>query len=178
MKRQISRLLILVGIGIWIFVAGFLYFRSLKGGSAETVAPSIGNTAPDFELANLTGQTIRLNNLRGRPVLINFWATWCGYCLQELPTIEKYYERYSSNLVVLAVEVGDSMDDVRSVVAKYGFKFPVLRDPDSHVFNRYRLDSFPVTFILNAKGVVMVRHLGFMTEDNLVNYLSEVGLNK
>ena len=163
---------------MWVFAAGFMYIRTLKERSPENVAPAVGHKAPDFELQNLSGQIIRLGDLRGRPVLINFWATWCAYCLEELPVIEKYYERYASDLIVLAVEVGDSIEEVRSVVINNGFQFPVLRDPDSRVFQKYRLDSFPVTFVLDTNGIVLVKHEGYMTENNLVDYLNMVGLYK
>jgi peroxiredoxin len=178
MRRHISRLLILFGVGIWLIAVGFMYIRSWNERSPDNVSPSVGHMAPDFELVNLTGQSIRLGDLRGRPVLINFWATWCGYCLQELPVIEKYYERYASEFIVLAVDVGDSPSDVRSVVTKYGFTFPVLRDPDSNVFQQYRLDSFPVTFVLDTEGIVLVKHQGYMSENKLVDYLNKVGLSK
>jgi peroxiredoxin len=178
MKRQISRLLVLFGAGIWVFAITFFYIRTKLEKSPLNVAPSVGYTAPDFELLNLTGQSTKLGDLRGRPVLINFWATWCSYCLQEMPVIEKYYERYASDLTVLAVEVGDSADEVRSVVQENGFTFTILRDPDSQVFQKYRLDSFPVTFVLDPKGVVLVKHQGYMSEIKLVEYLNKVGLSK
>jgi len=163
---------------MWLFAAGFMYIRSVKERSPENIAPVVGRKAPDFELQSLSGQFVRLGDLRGRPVLINFWATWCGYCLDELPVIEKYYERYASDLIVLAVEVGDTIEDVRSVVKKNGFQFLVLRDPDDRVFQKYRLDSFPVTFVLDTDGIILVKHEGYMKENNLVDYLNMVGLNK
>lgn len=178
MKRQISRLLILFGVGMWVFAVGFMYIRSKKERPPDNVAPSVGYTAPDFELQNLSGKSIKLGDLRGHPVLINFWATWCSYCLQEMPVIEKYYERFSSDLIVLAVEVGDSATEVRSVVSEYGFTFFILRDPNSYVFRKYGLDSFPVTFVLDPKGIVLVKHQGYMREDKLVEYLNKVGLSK
>jgi peroxiredoxin len=178
MKRHLSWLFILLGAGFIVFALGFLLLRFGIGKSENTSAPLVGYIAPDFELQNLTGQSIRLGNLRGHPVLINFWATWCDYCLQEMPVIEKYYERYSPNLIVLGVEVGDSVDEVRSVVIKYGYTYIMLRDPDSHVFAKYRLDSFPVTFVLDEKGIIQVKHVGYMSEDYLVAYLNKVGFNK
>jgi peroxiredoxin len=95
-----------------------------------------------------------------------------------MPYIEKYYERYGSDLIVLAVEVGDSISNVRSVVQKYGFTFTVLWDPDSKVFNLYRLRSFPVTFILDPNGIIQIKHQGYLSEDKLVEYLDKVGLSK
>jgi len=178
MKRQLSRLLILFGVVFWLFALGFMLAKSTKEKSSENVAPLVGYTAPDFELKNLSDQSIKLGDFLGRPVLINFWATWCSYCLQEMPVIEKYYERYTPNLVVLAVEVGDSVEEVRSVVAKNGFKFFIVRDPDSLVFEKYRLDSFPSTFVLDAKGIIQVKHLGYMNENKLVEYLNKVGFSK
>lgn len=178
MKLQTSRILIFFGVGIWVFAASFMYFRSVKERSPDIIAPIVGYKAPDFELQNLSGQRIRLGDFHGHPVLINFWATWCSYCLDELPVIEKYYERYRTDFVVLAVDVGDSIEEVRSVVIEYGFKFPVLRDTDSRVFVNYRLDSFPVSFFLDENGFVLVKHVGYMNENKLVEYLSMIGLPK
>ena len=178
MKRHLGRILIFLGIGVWLIGVVFMYFRSWKDRSPNNVSPYVGHTAPDFELTNLKGQSIRLGDFRGRPVLINFWATWCSYCLQELPVIEKYYERYASEINVLAIEVGDSLTDVRSIVTQYGFTFLVLRDPDSDVFQQYRLDSFPVTFVLDTEGTVVIKHQGYMSENKLVEYLDKVGLSK
>jgi cytochrome c biogenesis protein CcmG/thiol:disulfide interchange protein DsbE len=178
MRRHLGRLLILFGVAGWLIAIGFMYIHSWKERSTNNVSPSVGHVAPDFELTNLSSQSIRLGDLRGRPVLINFWTTWCSYCLQELPVIEKYYEYYATELIVLAVNVGDSLADVRSLVAKYGFTFPILRDPDSNVFQRYRLDSFPVTFVLDTEGIVLVKHQGYMSESKLVEYLNKVGLSR
>ena len=178
MKRTLSWLFVLMGIGAWVFALGFVFVRSKIETSPSTEAPLVGHTAPDFELQNLDGQNIKLSELRGHPVLINFWATWCGYCLDEMPVIEKYYEHYAPNLTVLGVEVGDSVDDVRAVVAKYGFTYDMLRDPDSIVFDRYKLDAFPVTFMVDSQGIIQVKHLGWMSENRLVSYLSQVGLEK
>jgi peroxiredoxin len=155
-----------------------MMLRNKNEGAPANVSPSVGHTAPDFELQNLAGEVIHLEDFRGHLVLINFWATWCGYCYDEMPFIEKYYERYASDLIVLAVEVGDSVANVQSVVQKYGFTFKVLWDPDSSVFNQYRLRSFPVTFILDAQGIVQVKHQGYMSEEKLVEYLHKVGLTK
>jgi thiol-disulfide isomerase/thioredoxin len=178
MKRHLGRLLIFFGVVIWLITVVFMYVRSWRERSPNNVSPYVGHTAPDFELTNLSGQSFRLGDFRGHPVLINFWATWCSYCLQELPVIEKYYEHYASEFIVLAVDVGDSLADVRSVVTQYGFTFLVLRDPDSHVFQQYRLDSFPVTFILDTEGLVLVKHQGYLSENKLVEYLDKVGFSK
>jgi peroxiredoxin len=178
MNRQVSRFLIFAGVGLCVVMISFLYIRSKLGQGPGPVAPQVGFTAPDFTLQNLSGQSIRLGDLRGHTVLINFWATWCNYCLQEMPTIEKYYERYFSNLVVLGVEVGDSAEEVRAFVTKNGFKFNILRDPDSRVFEKYRLDSFPVTFLVDPKGTVLIKHLGYMSEKKLIEYLSVAGITK
>ncbi len=178
MNRRISRFFIIAGVVLWVVIIGYLYIRSRLVQEPGQVAPQVGFTAPDFTLQNLSGQSIRLADLRGHTVLINFWATWCNYCLQEMPAIEKYYERNLSNLVVLGVDVGDSAEEVRSFITKNGFKFNILRDPDSRVFKKYRLDSFPVTFFIDPKGTVLVKHLGYMSENKLEEYLSMAGLTK
>lgn len=178
MKRHLSYFLILLGVGVWVFALGFMYIQSKHGESPDNIAPMVGHTAPDFELNNLAGQSVKLGDLRGHPVLINFWATWCEYCLEEMPVIEKYSQQYAPELIVLGVDVGDSLDQIISVVNKYGFTYNILWDPDSRVFKNYRLDSFPVTFLLDNQGTVKVKHIGYMSESNLVAYLRQVGLER
>jgi len=132
--------------------------------------PQIGFRAPSFALQTLDGQSINLDSLRGKPILINYWATWCVPCKQELPILEKLYREYQQKgLVVLSINAldQDSVENVQAVVSEYGMTFPVLLDQDRQFANAYQAIFFPTTFIVDANGVIREISLGDNTEAEL-----------
>lgn len=124
-------------------------------------APKEGASAPDFALPALDGRTYRLSELRGRAVLINFWATWCGPCRTEMPAIEEVYRRYGGDrLLVLAVNVEEDAEHVVPFVQRLGLSFPILLDRDGAVSRRYRITGLPTTYLIRANGKVDGVRLG------------------
>jgi peroxiredoxin len=137
----------------------------------------LGEAAPDFELDTLDGRRVRLSDLEGRTVLVNFWATWCGPCRVEMPTIQARFDRFSPDLVVLAVNFKEPESAVRAYVDELGLTFDVLLDPDGRVNqDLYRVRGYPTTLLIDRDGVVRVQHIGIMTENQLDQYLMEVGV--
>jgi thiol-disulfide isomerase/thioredoxin len=134
--------------------------------------------APDFKLETLSGESIQLSELRGKPVVINFWATWCGPCIEEMPTIEKYYHQYKNDFRILAVNDDEPAADVEKFVRDMGLTFDILLDPGAKVQSLYRLRGYPTSFIVDAEGIVRVQHIGPMSEKQLEGYLSEVGVGQ
>ena len=141
--------------------------------AAETNAP-----APDFELTNLSGQAVRLADLRGHPVVVNFWATWCGPCRLEMPLLQKYADRYPQDLRILAVNDGEAADNIQKFVDELGLRFEILQDPTEKATNLYRVGAFPSTFFLDADGNIRFRHIGTLNEDQLVGYLGKLGVSQ
>lgn len=172
----------LAGAGLGVIILFGLgnqdLLASLKLPWDNQPAPKVGYSAPDFELNNLAGDTIKLSNLRGKPVLINFWATWCGPCRLEMPDIQKIYENYQGDFEVLAVNA----DEQERIVAKFakdiGITFEVLLDPGANVQSLYQLRGYPTSFLVDQEGVIRVQHIGIMHEAQLVEYLAEVGLSR
>lgn len=130
---------------------------------SQGIGPHIGYTAPDFELADLHGRMDRLSNYRGKVVLLNFWATWCGPCRIEMPTIQALHEDYGHrDFQVLAVagdyegrgKVGPFMDEL-------GLTFPGLIDDAGTIQDLYFVNALPMTFLLDRKGVVAYKMVGF-----------------
>jgi cytochrome c biogenesis protein CcmG/thiol:disulfide interchange protein DsbE len=130
---------------------------------AETVAarvdrsplPRRGFAAPDFTLDTLDGQTITLSDLQGQVVLINFWASWCLPCREEMPAIQRVYEQYrDQGFVVLAVNLQEQDAHVAAFVDQLELTFPVLMDRDGDVFDRYRIMALPSTFFVDRAGVI------------------------
>ncbi len=123
--------------------------------------PQEGGPAPDFALQGLDGRIYRLSELRGRAVLINFWATWCGPCRTEMPAIEEVYRRYADGrLVVLAVNVEEDTDRVAPFVQRLGLSFPILLDRDGAVSRRYRVTGLPTTYLIRPDGTIDGVRLG------------------
>jgi peroxiredoxin len=129
--------------------------------SEETVAA--GSQAANFKLEALDGHTVSLDQLRGKVIFLNVWATWCGPCREEMPSMQTLYDDFKNNkdFVMLAV----SQDTKgRSVVAPYveknGFHFTILLDPENKVSETYDMSGVPETFIIDRKGQIVAHHMG------------------
>ncbi len=124
-------------------------------GSASEHGPEIGKLAPDFTLNRLDGQEVSLSSFRGRPVLLNFWATWCGPCRIEMPLLQGVYEKWAgTGLVLLAVNLQEGPSEVKEFVESAGYTFPVLLSPGNDVPLAYNIRGIPATFFVDADGVI------------------------
>lgn len=142
-------------------------------GLAENSGPptglSIGSIAPDFETITDTGQPIRLSDLRGQIVLVNFWATWCGPCRIEMPEFETVYNAQRDNgFTILAVNNAEPVAAVQSFREEIGgLSFPIAMDENGAIQNQYNIFSYPSTFLLDADGVIIERHFGPLTAEQI-----------
>lgn len=145
--------------------------------SALEVAPKQGALAPDFTLFNLEGEEFTLSELRGHPVMINLWATWCAPCRIEMPHIQDRFERYAGEgFLVLAVDFDEPAGLVEEFRDELGLTFDLLLDPGAEVQELYRNRSYPSTFFVDENGVIQVQHIGVMTEGQLDENLAAIGL--
>lgn len=118
--------------------------------------------APDFTLKSSTGGNVKLSELRGRVVLVNFWATWCTPCKEELPFFNTLYRRYQNlGLEVLGVNIDKVSSQGAKMSTALGLSFPVLFDPSGKTSNLYRIRSMPTTFVVAKDGTVRHVHWGF-----------------
>ena len=130
--------------------------------SIATAATAVGSPAPDFTLRVLDGPNLRLQEQRGKVVLVNFWATWCGPCRKEMPHLNRIADKYrSSGLVLLGINVDDDARNAADLAAKLGVKFPVLFDTDKKVSKLYDLNSMPSTLVIDRNGRVRYLHRGY-----------------
>lgn len=134
--------------------------------------PVVGSPAPDFTLPGLDGEQVRLSDLRGQRVLLNFWATWCGPCRQEMPAIQARYNH--GDFAVLAVDFGETRQQVQNFVNEIGVDLPVLLDADGNVQELYRVRGYPTTFFIDARGIIRFFHIGEMTAEDIDNYLKQM----
>jgi peroxiredoxin len=129
-------------------------------GASAPVAPARG--APDFTLPTLGGPNLRLQEQRGRVVLVNFWATWCGPCRVEMPHLNRLYDKYrDAGFVLLAVNIDEDPKTAASLAAKLGMRFPVLLDTDKKVSRLYDLSAMPSTMLIDRDGQVRYTHRGY-----------------
>jgi peroxiredoxin len=142
-----------------VFIALFAFGTTI---ATSAIAPS--SIAPDFTLRTMSGPNMRLAEQRGRVVMINFWATWCGPCRQEMPELAKLYDKYkSSGFVLMGVNVDDDTKNAVALAEKLGVKFPVLLDTDKTVSKAYDLSTMPSTVIIDRDGKVRFVHRGYLT---------------
>jgi peroxiredoxin len=118
----------------------------------------IGKPAPDFSLPSLGGKKVSLSEYKGKAVFLNFWATWCPPCKDEMPSMEKIYrEQKGRGLEILAVSIDKGSKEVEAFKKEYGLTFPILLDPDNLVAALYELAFVPTTYLIDRSGNVVLR---------------------
>jgi len=147
----------------FLLMAGLLAVAAAwSAPAALAAAPAAGAAAPDFSLRSLDGRNLRLKEQRGQVVLINFWATWCGPCREEMPLLDKLHAKYKDlGFTLLGVNVDDDPQAARSLAGKLGVHFPVLLDTDKQVSRLYDLNSMPSTVLVDKDGKVRFLHRGY-----------------
>ena len=132
--------------------------------SAVTASAAITSlsVAPDFTLRTTSGPNLRLQEQRGGVVMINFWASWCGPCRQEMPQLNKLYDKYrSAGFVLLGVNVDQDARQASELALKLGVKFPILLDSEKTVSRLYDLSTMPTTVLIDRDGRVRYVHNGY-----------------
>ena len=146
-----------------------------SGSPAPSIGTGVGDLAPDFQLQSLDGQTLSLGSLRGKPVLLNFWATWCSPCVFEMPLLQEIYEEYSEKgLVMAAVDIGESPSKVEGFLQSRGLSLPVLMDSKAKVAGKYNIAAIPTTFFIDKDGIIRDKKIGAFTRKAEI----EKGLNR
>lgn len=142
---------LLAGCALMVLAAGSLASSGLTG-----------QPAPDFALKSSTGENLRLSEYRGDVVMINFWATWCGPCRQEMPLLDELYTRYERvGFNLLGVNIDDDSGRAMDMIRELGVSFPVLFDARKEVSRLYDVDAMPVTVLVDREGNVRHIHEGY-----------------
>lgn len=162
--------------------AGWVLYKKESSPPAAPAKPAValpeqGYHMPSISLTVYPGdKAIRTADLVGKPVFLNFFASWCPPCKQEMPEIVKAYQQYGSKVVFLSVNatVDDSLPDVRNFINDYGIAWPVALDKKGNVMNAYRIVGFPTSFFINRDGVVTYTHSGFLPRQTLLANLEKI----
>ena len=151
---------LLLRIGVLALGAVWIALSAAPQGSVtggKIPAPRPGFLAPDFALQDIHGQTVRLSDLRGQPVLVNFWSSWCPPCQAEMPALQRVHEAYGEQgYMILAINTTyqDSEAAALSFLQERGLTFPVLLEWDSETSRLYEVRSLPTTFFIDREGVI------------------------
>lgn len=132
------------------------------------LALSIGAKAPEIELNGLNGESVRLGDHKGSIVLVNFWATWCEPCKEELPRLESLHQKYKDQgFVVLGVNLDIKRDQrrARALVERLGLSFPIALDPEQTIPPRYQPSKMPSSYLIDALGNIRFKHEGYRAGD-------------
>lgn len=180
--------LIIIAILIAIMIAGFvkknvdteesfsseqrgvdLVDRSTEEGLTQ------GDLAPDFTLTTLDGKKVQLSDLKGKKVIVNFWATWCPPCKAEMPHMQNFYDEFSKdeNVEILAVNLtnGDKVESVQNFVKDYGLTFPIPMDEEGMVGQTYQAITIPTSYMIDTKGRIQNKIVGPMDENMIKEFV-------
>ena len=150
------------------FLLGALLVSLLAGCSGAQPAARLGSPAPDFALESADGSTVRLSELKGKPVFINFWATWCTPCREEMPEMQALYERYRDRgLVILAVDMEEDVRLVRRWIERGGYTFTFLLDSEGEQVKRYNVNAAPTSYFIGRDGVIRDLKLGQLSRTEM-----------
>jgi thiol-disulfide isomerase/thioredoxin len=172
-----------VGVAIAVLAVVATACGAVGGQSGVPANVQVGNRAgmraPDFTLAEVTtGELVSLSQFRGRPVLINFWATWCGPCRLEMPHLQAAYEQYKDKgFTVLAVDVefDDGPQAVQEFIDELGLTFPIVKDATGTVeVDKYNVIGYPTSVFIDRNGIIQYVHRGPMTKDFIDEKLKDV----
>jgi len=166
-----------VGVITWVVVAG-----SDDGGSTSTVVPAgvrdggprVGDPAPDFTLKTFDGKTVSLSDYAGKPVVLNFWASYCHPCREEFPLFREQLAEHPGEFVVLGVDAKDIQSDAEEFAKKEKATWPIVVDADNDVAQAYGVGAVPQTFFVKPDGTVALRYYAQIPEAKWSDALASI----
>ena len=179
-SRNGRRVAVRVGAAtIAIIVASAIAVQARDAPAVTSLQRVTGERAPAIQLPDLTqpDQTIELDALAGRPVVLNFWASWCVPCRREMPAFQALYERLGSQVAFLGINHQDSRDDALDLLRETGVQYPNGHDPQGRVAHDYGVFGMPTTVFISADGEILARRTGEIHADELERSIKEVLLN-
>ena len=169
MKKTV--LWIALGALLVLVVLGALVFGQRKADADAPDSDAQSGSAPNFTVTDTSGKTVDLSDFQGKPVVINFWATWCKYCVMEMPDFNKAHQEYP-DVVFLMVNVTDGVyetpDKAKAYVEQEGYSFDIYFDIAGQAVKAYDVKGYPTTVFINANGDVVSQKSGMISYETLV----------
>lgn len=171
-------LVILIGVAVWAYGSLSDNYTPPAQTTAEAEKTTVGETkeaviTTDFTVTDKDGNTVSLSDFFGKPIVVNFWATWCSPCTSEMPHFEEAYAEYGDEVQFLMVNVGDSYEDAYKFVKGKGYTFPVYHDSTYSASYAYMVSSIPMTLFINESGELVTSQIGMMNKSTLVGNIKK-----
>ncbi|WP_281252227.1 thiol-disulfide oxidoreductase ResA [Sediminibacillus massiliensis] len=176
-KNKKKKMRLLFRSSILIVLLAAVVFALVSNFTKDKIVVGVGEEAPNFKLERLNGEggQLSLDDLEGKGVMLNFWATYCGPCKEEMPYMQSLYPEYKEKGVEIVAVSLDSTDlVVNRFVDQYELSFPILRDNNNQVLELYDVGELPSTLFINPEGKVVEKVSGALTLDRLEGYLQQI----
>jgi len=187
-KNKPTKKLIFIVLGLWLAIlsGAIIIVVLVLNGYISLGAPDLpgapplaklenGSLANDFALENLNAEQMRLSDLRGKVVVVNFWATWCIPCVEEMPSFQEFQDQYP-DMVMIGIDEKEGIDQVSNFLEGKGIDYPILLDYNAKVGGSYNVFMLPSTFFIDQAGMIRFRHYGIMTPDQMAYYMRTLGV--
>ena len=144
----------------------FLYFKDKNQfPKQQNIGTKLGQYAPDFETEYLNGEKFKLSELKGKPIVLNFWATWCPPCRREMPLLQKLHDE--GKIIVVGVNLQEDKKTINEFIEKLNITFPIVLDKDKSIEARYNVLLKPTTYFIDKNGIILDKKYGELTESDL-----------
>jgi cytochrome c biogenesis protein CcmG, thiol:disulfide interchange protein DsbE len=180
MLKSKGFLLLMGGLLVGSIIGGIVFLTGPIKNATDQTATSVvlkaGSVMPDFALKSLDTSTVHLNQYLGKPVIVNFWASWCIPCRDEMALFERYYQYQNGNLIVIGVNYEEPIDIVRPFVLGNQITFPVLLDEQGKIRDQFMIRGFPTSLFINSKGIFVAENIGALDDESIKSYLQLIGV--
>jgi cytochrome c biogenesis protein CcmG/thiol:disulfide interchange protein DsbE len=166
------------GLIAGILLAAVVLFSAPSRRTLSAPPPATGKPMPEFKLQSLEGKEVKLADFKGKPVVINFWATWCPPCRNEMPLLDRTSKSLGGKAVFLVINDAESPELVKEFAKENKLSLPILLDPDGAINSLFFVQSYPTTYFLDEKGILRAQHIGELDEALLSKYLEAAGLKQ
>lgn len=161
------------GAGVLIGLAVLIFQDDARNN--DTFIPKVGETIPDFTGRDLNSSPVSLNEFSGKPILINFWASWCQPCMEELPYLQEVSEKYAGDLIVIGINSDDSLADMQTVVTDLKLTFPIWHDPQGEISRSMLISALPTSYFIDQNGKILGYSIGIINDAVIEKYFPRGG---
>ena len=162
-----NKAILLAVIFLVILFLSYLSFQEYKTNNQTAIGSKLGLYAPNFESEYLNGTKVSLYELRGKSVILNFWATWCPPCVREMPRLDEFYQKHKNEIILIGVNLGEKNKTIERFLQRVNVTFPIVKDKNKSIEKSYNILIRPSTFFIDKNGVIVDKRLGEISKEEL-----------